>query len=520
MQPMSSNLGPPAIARPVTCAGVTISSEARAILAGPHIRVAAAERAWPLLDVSLVTYNSSKWLPQFFASLLAQGYPTARIRVLAVDHGSQDDSFERLQEFSREHGAQFAEVVVTRQPNRGFGAGHNANMRTAAADYFLVTNVDLEFEHDTLVRLVEAATASASDVASWECRQKPFEHPKNYNPATLETSWCSSACVLLRTEALRQVGGYDEKLFMYGEDVDLSYRLRDRGHRLQYCPRAVCWHYGHAPGEARATEFLGISLANLLLRLRFGGLRDRLCIPLVYLSRWWIVLYRPSFAWGLLALVPKFFWQAPAFVRSRRTSRQAFPFRGVGYEIARDRTPIAQQKVASAAQPLVSIVIRTYAGRLGFLREAVQSVLNQTYPRIELIVVEDGETRFAESFIEACTQKSSLAIRYLTTPKRGRCRSGNAGLRSAGGIRGIPRRRRLLLCRSRRDARGPAADEPNLRGGVFGRVGNCHERPLARATCVRRSHALHDLSAAVLPRDALAAKLHSDPIDFVSSPAL
>ena len=170
------------------------------------------------------------------------------------------------------------------------------------------------------------------------------------------------------------------------------------------------------------------------MRLRFGGLRDALCIPLVYLSRWWIVLYRPSFAWGLLVLVPKFFWQCAGFRGAAGgTSRQAFPFRGVGYEIARDRTPIAQQKVASAAQPLVSIVIRTYAGRLGFLAEAVQSVLNQTYPRIELIVVEDGETRFAESFIEACTQKSSLAIRYLTTPKRGRCRSGNAGLVQCGG---------------------------------------------------------------------------------------
>ena len=141
---------------------------------------------------------------------------------------------------SRESMVQFAEVVVTRQPNRGFGAGHNANMRTAAADYFLVTNVDLEFEHDTLVRLVEAATANASDVASWECRQKPFEHPEELQPRDARDKLVLERVRAVAHEALRQVGGYDEKLFMYGEDVDLSYRLRDRGHRLQYCPRAVC----------------------------------------------------------------------------------------------------------------------------------------------------------------------------------------------------------------------------------------------------------------------------------------
>lgn len=397
-------------------------------------KVAAVDvQAWPLLDVSLVTYNSSGWLPKFFNSLLAQDYPASRIRVLATDNSSCDGSHEVLQEFARQHGAKFAGVVVTRQANRGFGAGHNANLRSAAADYFLVTNVDLEFERETLVRLVDQAAHSPSDVASWECRQKPYEHPKYYHPATLETTWCSSACVLLRTTALRQVAGYDEKLFMYGEDVDLSYRLRACGYRLLYSPRAVCWHYGHTPGEPRETEFLGISLANMLLRLRFGGWRERLRIPLVYFSRWWIVLFHPRYAWALLKLVPKFLRLAPAFVRNRRPSAAAFPFRGVGYEIARDRFALEQKRSQRTDSPLVSIVIRTYAGRLGYLREAVASVLNQTYPRIELVVVEDGETGFAAEFLRECEAKTTFAIRYVLSPRAGRCRAGNAGLGVARG---------------------------------------------------------------------------------------
>ena len=91
------------------------------------------------------------------------------------------------------------------------------------------------------------------------------------------------------------------------------------------------------------------------------------------------------------------------------------------------------QAVETNRSPLVSIIIRTYAGRLGFLREAVASVLNQTHQSIELIVVEDGETGFAADFLQECAAKTRFAIHYVTSPKAGRCRAGNAGLAVARG---------------------------------------------------------------------------------------
>jgi len=407
---------------------------------GPHFAAWTAQQGqaspnalWPLLDVSIVTYNSAKWLPMFLRSLLAQGYPCERIRLLAVDNGSTDDSWSLLEEFAQQQGANFAEVVMAREPNRGFGAGHNCNLRRSGADYFLVTNVDLEFEHDTLTQVVSAAVSSPAEVASWECRQKPYEHAKYYNPLTLETRWCSSACVLLRTAAMRAVAGYDEKLFMYGEDVDLSYRLRDRGYRLQYCPKAVCWHYCYTSNGPRPLQYLGISLANLLLRLRFGTKLDRLRIPFVYLSRWWLVFFHPQFAWGLLAMVPKFFAAAPHFMLSRRKSTVKFPFRGIDYDLTRDDGLFCQPKTTRTDWPLVSVIVRTYAGRLGYLREAVRSVLNQTYPQIELIVVEDGITRFAQEFLRDCQRTTRVTIGYCSIPKAGRCRAGNEGLAWAQG---------------------------------------------------------------------------------------
>lgn len=60
--------------------------------------------------------------------------------------------------------------------------------------------------------------------------------------ASVEVDWVSGACMLARRDALLAVGGFDERYFMYWEDADLCRRLRGRGHRIRYVPRAVAVH--------------------------------------------------------------------------------------------------------------------------------------------------------------------------------------------------------------------------------------------------------------------------------------
>ena len=110
--------------------------------------------------------------------------------------------------------------------NLGFGRGHNANAKRGTAPWILVINQDCIVEPGALARLVATAQRAAPTVAAWEMRQIPYEHPKAYDPASLETPWVSGASTLFRREAFEAVGGFDEAIFMYGEDVDLSWRLR------------------------------------------------------------------------------------------------------------------------------------------------------------------------------------------------------------------------------------------------------------------------------------------------------
>jgi GT2 family glycosyltransferase len=110
-----------------------------------------------------------------------------------------------------------AELIL--QPNRGFGAGHNAALKYGRAEFCLVTNIDLTFEANALREVVATAIADAKDYVAWELRQKPYEHPKYFEPITGTTNWNCHACILMRRSAFQKVGGYDEAIFMYGEDV-------------------------------------------------------------------------------------------------------------------------------------------------------------------------------------------------------------------------------------------------------------------------------------------------------------
>lgn len=383
-----------------------------------------------LLDISVVTYNSEHWLGAFMQSLRQQAYPCNRIRLLFRDNGSTDATVARLRKVASEAGGEFAEIVLDEGSNVGFGRGHNANIEKAMAPWLLVTNVDLEFEPQTLRTLVATARTDAPAVAAWECRQKPFEHPKHYNPVTGDTAWCSSACILYRVEVLRQIGSYEPRLFLYGEDVEISYRLRDRGWRLRYVPQATVWHYTYAhAAEVKPAQFLGSTLANVLLRFRYGSRAEIARGLLMYLG---LFLLKPTIpsqrarlaanGWQLLRL-------APYFLRTRKKSSQNFPFRLWDYEMIRHGAFYEYRPSDdNLPQPLVSVLVRTTDGRSGKLAEAMACVAAQTYGPIELVVVEDGSDT-ARPLVDQARQSGRFrAVQYKALPKVGRCHAGNAAL--------------------------------------------------------------------------------------------
>ena len=391
------------------------------------------------VDLSIVTYAPDvALLEQLLASLLGPTRAPLERHLFIHDNSEGDETAERLCALPLlRAGAGFAHVEVHRTgSNSGFGRGHNANAALGVAPFLLVLNQDCVLEPGALEGLLDAAAASAEEVAAWEPRQIPYEHPKAYDPVTLEAPWVSGAAALFRRSAFESVGGFEPRIFMYGEDVDLSWRLRARGWKLLAQPRLAVVHRTYRSArEVKPLQVFGGVATNLCLRARFGGvLRTLQGLALLGAE----IVAPQTFAGrraGLVMAGLRFLARWPYFAMTRVAANEHFRpfFAGWNFELRREGSFHELATAADRAacpRPLVSILIRT-VDRPRWLREALESCANQTYPNLEVVVIEDGPER-SRAVVEEFA--SRLSIRYRATGQRvGRARAGNLALAEARG---------------------------------------------------------------------------------------
>ena len=402
--------------------------------AAAHMRALLSDDALPDVDISAVTHNSSKWIEDFSGALKALDYPASKMHIRFVDNASTDDTPARIRAALSDLNAAGFDAALIEQANVGFGGGHDTGIKAGKSAFALVTNVDLTFEPDALRRIVSHAVSDTGEAAAWEMRQKPYEHPKAYDPLTGTTNWNTHACVLLRRSAFDQVGGYSPDLFMYGEDVELSYRLRANDFVLRYNPHAVVYHYTYeSAAELKPIQFTGSTFANLYIRMRYGTWRDVLAVPGMAL---WLVLSKERFAGARmknLRNMGKLLLKVPASLIYNMTHKTsaAFPFSGWDYDLVR-QGPFVKGVEMPEAMPKVTVITRSYKGREALLHQAMASVANQAYPNIEHLVAEDrGET--LAPVITQWNEATPYDVVHVTGNQVGRSDAGNLALERASG---------------------------------------------------------------------------------------
>ena len=197
----------------------------------------------------LVNWRTPDMTLQAVERALNQSLRPARVYV--VDNGSGDGSAERLGQGLSVHGQQVALVAHSR--NDGFGAGNNLAMQrildASEADFIWLLNNDAVPAPDCLQRLVAAASAAPGPVGIvGSLLVDPDDDvPPHFgswlNPVTLSTGvvspsspidrhpfgWMTAASMLVSVAALRAVGLFDPRFFMYWEDADLNMRIRQAG---------------------------------------------------------------------------------------------------------------------------------------------------------------------------------------------------------------------------------------------------------------------------------------------------
>lgn len=387
------------------------------------------------MDLVYVSYNSAKWIPKCFESVICSSYNLKDLYIYVLDNNSSDDTVEKLNHCKELYGSRLGGFeVISSKKNYGFGKGNNIAFEKGNSDIVCFFNIDTELLPDTLTNLETAIDRSASNVVMWELRQFPYEHPKLYNPITLEAEWSSGAAFAIRREIFSSLNGFDEKIFMYAEDVDLSFRVRSYGYKIQYVPKAIINHYSYqSAGEVKPNQYVNSIINNLYLRYRYGG---RHAILVGHKLFWKTVIHaNDAFPGAKRVLLKKYFQHFILFPHfwSKKNLGSEIPRLGLrfeGFDYTRNREGAFYINSLPAESPLVSILVRT-CGRPNVLRETLCSLRNQTYNNIEIVVVEDGLPVSQQMINE---EFNDLNILYHATGvKVGRSKAGNIAMELSNG---------------------------------------------------------------------------------------
>lgn len=389
------------------------------------------------VDVSIVTYNPRiDHLRELLVQLVNQeGIQTASLNLSVYDNSGCDSVFACIKEAIADFHDRFStQSCVQGEKNIGFGQGNNKAIALGKAPYVLVLNQDILLEPGSLAAALDFASTDAEG-GMWEFRQIPYEHPKTYNPVTLETSWSSGATFLVSRDVYEHVGGFDKDIFMYGEDVDLSWKIRSMGKVVRYIPWAAARHDTYEFAEqVKPLQALEGTYSNLCLRARYGSWKD----ILIGMLQWTAELGAPSdFAGrrkGLLRIGGRYVISFFRFRRSGNAMRKSLRvanFHGWDYALHRDGAffPFRQRQKWDQL-PLVSVLIRT-CGRPDFLREALLTATRQTYPHVQVIVVEDGKP-FSQAMISKDFPDCDIKYHALGS-QQGRSVAGNKALELSDG---------------------------------------------------------------------------------------
>lgn len=261
------------------------------------------------LALVIVNYNTREDLRACLGSARRHLRDAA---VVVVDNGSTDGSREMVRE-------DFPQAVLVENPgNPGYAAACNRGIAATREPYVFILNSDVEFVADGLEGVLDyldrhpevgalgPMVLNSDGTTQMSCRRFPsmLENAVHAflgdlwpgNPCTRSyqmkglcrdepcaVDWVSGAAMLLRREASRSVGGFDESYFMYVEDVDICWRLRKAGFEVVYDPSFRLVHHIGRTSSQQSVRMLYEHHRSMFIffRKRYPGRRGLIMLPAV-----------------------------------------------------------------------------------------------------------------------------------------------------------------------------------------------------------------------------------------------
>ena len=216
--------------------------------------------------VIILNWNGAQMLRTYLPSVIAH---TKGAEIIVADNGSTDDSLEVLRK-------EFPSVkTIVLDTNYGFAEGYNKAIEQVESEYVVLLNSDVEVTEGWLSPLLDYMTAhpevaavqpkirawrerdrfehagAAGGYLSWlgypYCRGRRFgrvELDHGQYDTIAEIDWTTGACMCVRTSVYKECGGLDAAFFAHQEEIDLCWRMRNKGWKLACIPQSVVYHLG------------------------------------------------------------------------------------------------------------------------------------------------------------------------------------------------------------------------------------------------------------------------------------
>ena len=216
--------------------------------------------------VIILNWNGAQMLRTYLPSVIAH---TKGAEIIVADNGSTDDSLEVLHK-------EFPSVkTIVLDTNYGFAEGYNKALEQVESEYVVLLNSDVEVTEGWLSPLLDYMTAhpevaavqpkirawrerdrfehagAAGGYLSWlgypYCRGRRFgrvEQDHGQYDTIAEIDWTTGACMCVRTSVYKECGGLDAAFFAHQEEIDLCWRMRNKGWKLACIPQSVIYHLG------------------------------------------------------------------------------------------------------------------------------------------------------------------------------------------------------------------------------------------------------------------------------------
>ena len=240
------------------------------------------------LSIIIISYNTEKITIDCLKSIIESlKNSSLKCKIIVVDNASKDNSVSSIKKLKSEIKNRNLKInLIENKENIGFGPANNQAVKLAKSDYLLFLNSDIIVlnasieklynfykQNETLFNFLGGKLLNKDGTSQPSCGpmytlpmifahlflRGDYWELTRYSPKKIkEVDWISGACILTKKEYFEKLGGFDEKIFMYMEEIDLFYRAKKHGFKVFFYPEAQFIHLGSQSSAGRSFPILQV----------------------------------------------------------------------------------------------------------------------------------------------------------------------------------------------------------------------------------------------------------------------